>query len=44
MGSPERTLTKKTSITPGNFITRRISLTLNTLPTEDNISNNVMYK
>jgi len=44
MGNPERTLTKKISITPGNFNTRRISLMLNTLPTEDNVLNNVIFK
>lgn len=32
MGSPAKTLTMKTSITPGNFIRRSISLMLNTLP------------
>lgn len=35
MGSPARTLTMKTSITPGNFIRRRISLMLNKLPDWD---------
>lgn len=31
MGNPAKTLTMKTSITPGNFIRRRISLMLNKL-------------
>lgn len=48
MGSPAKTLTMKTSITPGNFIRRRISLMLNTLPdcdvpTEDNILINTLF-
>lgn len=48
MGNPEKTLTKKISITPGNFIRRRISLMLNTLPDcdvpkEDDISDNIIF-
>lgn len=48
MGNAERTLTKKISITPGNFIRRRISLMLNTLPdcdvpTEDDILDNIIF-
>lgn len=48
MGSPEKTLIMKISITPGNFIRRRISLMLNTLPdcdvpTEDDILINALF-
>lgn len=48
MGSPAKTLTMKTSVTPGNFIRRRISLMLNTLPdcdvpTEDDILINTLF-
>lgn len=35
MGNPAKTLTMKTSITPGNFMRRRISLMLNKLPDGD---------
>lgn len=48
MGSPAKTLTMKTSITPGNFIRRTISLMLNKLPdcdvpAEDDIWVNTLF-